>query len=501
METAHGYAPFDFLLGDVPDLSHVVATPTILSPWPADVDLAEAHEGAGWLSLPLFRQGVEVASVLQAMKDAEAKVPLYRTVVVEMARRSTKTTAILATLLGRALNRPGYKIASTAQSGVKARSKLLEVQEALRSAGFEDQGLGRCLQGMGDTRIRFANGSLWQSLPPDPGAFRSEAYDVVLVDEGGELPPEKATALISGLLPTMDPRPQAQFIVAGTPGESRAGLLWTRLERLRKGHPRIGGVVYEAPDRAMFIDGETGAVDWELLARTHPGIGTLTDVETIVGNLEDMGLAKWSREYLCQWPLNAGVRALDVAAWADCAATDAPARPENAAVCWDIDKDGSLAALVAAWRDADGRAWLEVLDVRAGYDWLPKAAQAAQGEHRGPVMYDAIGANLDVAEELSRPPYRVRTKPLTTREQVGATARIEKEISRRNVRHLDDPALTGAVESSAWRPTGNARLFLRVAGSCTIVAAAGALWAYDQRSPAAGRRRRIRSSAQMVGAR
>ncbi|MFT3862048.1 hypothetical protein [Micropruina sp.] len=372
----------------------------------------------------------------------------------------------------------------------------------LRLRGFERQELGVLYFSNGTERILFENGSVWMAIPPDPGAFRSDAFDAIFVDEAGELDPEKAEALQAGYLPTQDTRPDSQTIIAGTPGESRAGLLWSTLEDLRHGVPGVGGVVYEAGDREVFLDvsdPENPVPNIELLLRVHPGISSgLTTAPKVLSRIGKMGLAKWCREYLCQWPLNAGVTALDVAAWVDCATEDAPARPENAAVCWDIDKDGALAALVAAWRDADGRAWLEVLDVRAGYDWIPKAAQAAQGEHRGPVMYDAIGANLDVAEELSRPPYRVRTKPLTTREQVGATARIEKEISRRNVRHLDDPALTGAVESSAWRPAGNARLFLRVAGSCTIVAAAGALWAYDQRSPAAGRRRRIRTSAQVA---
>lgn len=490
---------FHFILGDIPDLSHVRAAPAILSPWPADTDLAEAELGAKWLGLPLFPQGVEVASVLQAVRDGGR--PLYRTAVVEMARRSTKTTAVLATLLGRCLTRDGYKVASTAQTGVKARQKLLEVQAALRAGGFESDGLGTCLQGMGDTRIRFANGSLWQSLPPDPAAFRQEAFDAVLCDEAGELDPEKAEALLAGILPTLDTRPTAQIIVAGTPGEARAGLLWTRLEQLRAGRPRVGGVVYEAPDRSTFIDHETGAVNWELLASVHPGIGTLTDVETIVGNIEDMGLEKWQREYLCLWPLNAGVCALDVAAWEACESDDEPVRPANAAVAFDVDPDGGAAALVAAWRDAAGRACFEVLQADAGYEWLPAAAANAQREHRGAVVFDSIGANLDAADQVARAPHRVRCLPTKQRDQVAAAARFEKEISRRNVVHFGDPELTEGVESSAWRPVNGARLFMRRPGAAALVAAAQALWTYDQRTAGVGSTRRVRTSAAIAAER
>ena len=486
-----------FLLG-VPELPDVRAEPTILSSWPDGTDISEAELGARWLGLPLFPQGVEIASVLQAVKEPGVLVPLYRTAVIEMARRSTKTTAALAVLLGRCLERPGYKVASTAQTGTKARAKLLEVQTALRAAGFESQGLGQCLQGMGDTRIRFANGSSWQSVPPDPSAFRQEAFDAVLVDEAGELEPERAQALLAGILPTMDTRPTAQIIVAGTPGEVRDGLLWTRLEQLRAGRPRVGGVVYEAPDKAQFIDvsdPDNPVVNWELLLRVHPGISCgLTDVETVVGNIEDMGLEKWCREYLCLWPLNAGVVALDVAAWEAAAVEEGPERPENAAVAWAVDKDGGTAAVVAAWRDEAGMVWLDVLAAGPGFDWLPDACRSAQAEHRGSLAYNSIGYGIEQADAMSRPPFRVRVQPVPLREQIGAAARIEKTITKRQLRHFDDPALTGAVGSSAWRPVGNARMFLSVPGSSALEAAALALWTWDQRNRGSSRRRVVSSA-------
>lgn len=482
------HSDFSFSLANLPDIK---ATPTILSPWPADTDLTEAHKGAEWLSLPLTPQGVEVASVMQATKVGPlGVVPLYRFVVTEMARRSAKTTSILDVLVGRALNRPGYKIASTAQTGLKARAKLLEVQTALIAAGFETQGLGRCLRGAGDTRIEFANGSSWVALPPNGAAFRSEAFDMVLVDEGGEIDAETADDLLSGLIPTMDTRPTAQLVVAGTPGEVRAGMLWTALEWLRNGRARTGGVVYECPDRREFIDPETGEPDWPLLLATHPGIGTLTDAETIVGNIDVLGIARWSREYLCKWPLTAGVTALDVASWEACESDDEPQRPEDAAVAFDVDPDGASAVLVAAWRDGRNRAVFEVLASGGGYEWLPEACKEAQEEHRGAISYDAIGPNLDAADKMARAPHRVRCQPTKFRDQVGGAARIDKEIAKRNVVHFGDPELTEGVESSAWRPAGGGRLFLRKSGTAAVVAAAMALWEFDRRARTGGGYRR-----------
>lgn len=496
--TSTDRSPFIFR---APDLTHVKATPAFLSEWPADTDISEAECGAGWLGLPLFPQGVQVASVMSAVKPspvaASGVVPLYRHVVIEMARRSTKTTAALAVLLGRCLQRPGYTVASIAQTGVKAREKLLEVQAAVRAAGFERNGFGTCLQGMGDTRINFTNGSMWKALPPDPAAFRSAAYDAVLIDEAGELDPDKAQLLLAGILPTLDTRPTAQVIVAGTPGETRAGLLWTRLEQLRSGRPNFGGVVYEAPDRSAFLDRETGAPDWELLARVHPGIGTLTDAQTIVDSLEDMGLDRWQREYLCLWPRNAAASALDVDAWEDClAAGGLPPRPDRVGLAWEIDPDGRRAALVAAWRDADDIAHLEVLGCEAGSDWLPRTVRAAEEKHRCQSVYDPIGQNLEAAERMRRAPFRSRTQPLKLRDQVGAAARIDKLITQRRIVQYGQADLDEAVRGAVWRPAGtDGRLFSRKASTASVaclVAAAAALWAYDTATPARSGPRRIR---------
>jgi hypothetical protein len=263
-------------------------------------------------------------------------------------------------------------------------------------------------------------------------------------------------------------------------------MFWDRLEHLRAGRAGVGGVVYEISDRRSFLDmsdPDNPVADWELLFSVHPGISSgLTTAERIVGNLPDMGLEKWQREYLCLWPLNVGVTALDVAAWEACAVDTVPERPENCGVSWAVDKAGESSAIVAAWRDAQGRASFEVLAFGPGFDWVPREAARLQKEHRQPFGYDAIGPCIEVADTMSRPPYRVRNSVLVFKDQVGSHARLDKEISKRNVVHYSDPDLTRAVECSAWRPAGGARMFLNRPGSCVLFAATQALWLADQRT-------------------
>lgn len=502
-EVAHARRLLSFSL-PLDDLPNVTAEATILSPFPDDTDTTEAVEGAAWMGFDLKPQGVEVASVMNA--NGEDGHPLYETVVVEIPRRATKTTAVLATLLGRCLHRPGYRVANTAQDGLRARQKLKEVMTALRAAGFEEQGLGTLYFSNGTERIEFANTSVWKALPPDPGAFRSDAFDAVLIDEAGELPPEKADALMAGILPTQDTRPDSQTIVAGTPGLVRAGLLWDTLEQLRAGVDGVGGVVYEADEREVFLDlsdPDHPIPNLALLLRVHPGISSgLTTVKKVLSRIEKMGLEKWTREYLCQWPRNAAVAALDVEAWRACEAQGEPERPDKVGVAWDVDPSGEFAALVAAWRDPAGRAHFEVLAAGGGTDWLPREAREVQNAHRGAFGYDSIGQNVEVADRMQRPPFRLRLAPVRARDLVGAAARIEKEIHLRNVVHYGDPELTEAVEGAAWRPMGtDGRLFGRKASAASVaalVAASEALWLYDANARPQGERRGVVSAAELM---
>lgn len=502
--TAHACRPLPVSLYPRPEPARD-ARPAILSPIPAGTDIAEAEHGAEWLKLGLFPQGREIAGVCNARADTG--LPLYDTVVVEIARRSAKTTAILAVLLGRCFNRPGYKVINTAQDGLRARNKLREVMRALQLAGFEARGLGKLYWSNGLERIDFANGSSWIALPPEPGAFRSDAADAILIDEAGELPVDKADALQAGLLPLMDTRPDGQLIIAGTPNiDQRAGLLWATLADLEAGVAGVGGVVYAGDDREVFADlsdPDQPVYDLELLRRIHPGISCgLTTEAKVLSRIGKMGITKWCAEYLCQWPRNAGAAALDGDAWDACeAAGGLPVRPERVGLAWDVDPDGSQAALVAAWRDDRNRAHFEVLACRPGTDWLPRVGKEADAKHprAGGLAHDPIGQNLEVSERMSRAPHRVRQKPLRASQLVGAAARIEKEIRLRNVVHYAQADLTDAVKGAAWRPMGkDGRLFARQASAAsvaTLVAASEALWAYDAATPQQSQRRRIRSSA------
>ncbi len=486
-----------------------LARPTVISRIPRDTNIATAYKGAELQGLPLLRQGEEIAAVMEA--TTPAGLPLYPTVGVMLPRRATKTTSLWSVYLGRCYDRPGWKVVTTAQDGIRARQRFREVQRALEARDFEGRvnpsnRLGKLRWANGDESIEFDNGSRIWVVPPDPGAFRGEAADDMLFDESGELPPEKSADLVAGALPLMDTRPRGQVVIAGTP-KIRAGLLWDTLQagtaqtRDRSGRKTdaggIGVVAYYLRDNEQFVtynDQGEPQFDVKLLRRVHPGIGELpgTTPAKILGRFGAMGQVQFEAEYLCRFPFDNQTGAVDPAAWEDSRSEDAlPARPDIVGLAFDVDPDGTSAALLAAWRDDDGRAHLEVLACRPGTQWIADMAGRAARKHRGvPIGYDPIGLNADVADQLRRAHVRIQGLPI--REISGAAVRLVDNLNRRNLITYRQPDLDNAANGASWRNYGESRLFSRKTATGSVaplVAASEALWIYDQVNQPATRTR------------
>ena len=293
-----------------------LARPSQLSRIPRQTNIAAGVKGAEFLKLPLTRQGEEIAAVMEAQK--KDTTPLYPEVVIIIPRRAAKTTSIWAVLLGRCFSRPGYKVVTTAQDGIRARNRFREVQRALQNIDFTGDAdpsarLGRLRWANGDESIEFDNGSRIWVVPPESGAFRGEAADCILFDEAGELSISRSEDLVGGALPLMDTRPAGQIIYAGTPGLQRAGLLWDKYMAAQEKKNSIGIVAYCALDHETtfcFADDGSYTLNRKLLRRVHPGIGTLTKIETIAARADSMPPAQFEREYFCRFPFDAATSAI-----------------------------------------------------------------------------------------------------------------------------------------------------------------------------------------------
>ena len=467
------------------------AVPLHLSPTPTDVDLTELYHGLGMLKVDPKPQQLVIGEVLAARREDGS--PLYREAGVCVPRRAAKTTTIWGELLGRCALRDGYQVVTTAQTGVKARERFMTVQRILSRNNIGEYVIKK---GAGAESIEWANGSRLWVVPPEGGAFRGDSADAILLDEAQEHGPEASADILGGALSLMDTVASGtggQVIVAGTAGSSRAGMLWEQLEQGRRGR---GGIVeYAVPEgtslvlrdeRGEPVKDENGdyVLDVEAILACHPGIGTLTTLDIIHDRFHGLDLAKFSREYGGLWPLDVNARAIDPAKWKAGLSKTHPPYPAHFTLAFDVSPDQSSAALCAAWRDADGHAWVEVLRHEGGDSWLPKAIH--ERTRRFPnlrVGYDNIGPNQAVADTLNR---TARPRPklyaMGTREIVAAAATVSKEITSGTFRHVEDAALDTAADIVTRRNIGDGSWAWgrrRSGDISTLVAASNALKLYD----------------------
>lgn len=480
------------------------AEPRWLSEIPEGTDIEAAHVGARLQRLPITPQGVLVAGVMEARKP-EGGVR-YKQVTVQIPRRSTKTTTIQNVLLGRCATRPGYQVVSTAQDGTRASqffrdmmdlidghaNEILErrneeLQDAWDGSGKEPEftykqalaelGIRTMYYSQQREYIKWRNGSKWRVAKPEASSLRGGAAHAIWFDEGGELDHETAPKLLAGALPMMDTKPEGQVIVSGTPGEARIGMFWNQLEKARAAKDRLGIVDYSADE---FCDPTDERVWWE----THPGLTCgLTTIDVIRERFDSetgLSLPDFMREYLCIWPPDSKVTALDLKKWEITLDEALGAPPEGVpwGIGWDIAIGGSAAAVAVAWIDEQEEPHVQIVDHRAGGQWVaPYVGKAIQKFPRVPVGYDSIGDNITVAQALARMP-RVKTtrvKALGMKDVAASTAYLAQSLELLTLHHARHSGLDTAVKNTTWRnPDGN-RLFMRGKGieiSCLLAAVA-----------------------------
>lgn len=374
-------------------------------------------------------------------------------------RRSSKTTTLLAWMIGRGLAKPDYRMAYVMMTNAKkSRDRFLSDVVKPLERMFPDKdsrpfviGLGK-----GSERVTFTNGALLQFLGPKGSELRSDAYDLLVLDESGEAGPEDGEDVITAALPTMDTRPGAQVVFAGTAGKYRKGnLLHDELEKGRAGMPRHGIVEYAVEDQEFADD-----VTWEeiepLVLDSHPGIGTLTTLEDVHDNFDNLGIERFAAEYLGVFGrIGVAVTVINMKRWeAGTRDEDKPQPPARFAMAIVVHPLQLFSAIVAAWRVEDV-AYILVLDHRPGLTWFkPKVKDLARKYPKLPIGHDSQGAVMVEVSALGRTRPRLNLVPRNTANIITAAGLLVKEVDEGNVEHWGQDVLTNAATIARRRDIG-----------------------------------------------
>lgn len=428
-----------------------------------------------------------------------------------LPRRSAKTTSCIIVGLGRAALREDYRVGIlTMTSGKAGRKRFLKDVVPPLERLYPDKATRPFkiikIAGMEGVEWPETGGSMtWLSSLDD---IRGEAFDLLFLDESGEPnDPEVVVETIGAALPTLDTRPGAQLVALGTAGRYRKGnLLWDALELGRAGQ---GGILeYSMPEGTT--DDELAAWEpdeWhpegrvrELVLGSHPGVKTLTTLESIHENYITMTgngakTESFAREYGGLFGELGETRGVfDVAKWTECGrGSDLPEPPDRFGLAMVAHPDQISAALVAAWRDPEGKAHGLLVDHRNGVEWLAREAAAKARKYQTPLVYDT-GSQviLLTVETLNRARPRPRLQPYAFMDIKKAAALLVDEIARANVVHYRQPELDNAIKTSVKRKAGvNGWALGRPIPEADIIAAEGfalALLAYDETKPKAPRR-------------
>lgn len=434
-----------------------------------------------------------------------------------LPRRSGKSTSAITVGIGRAATREDYRVGIlTLTSGKAGRSRFLKdvVPPIERLYPDKAERPFKLIKIAGMEGLSWPTGGsiTWLSTLDD---VRGEAFDLLILDEAGEPnDPDFVEEVIGAALPTLDTRPGAQLVAQGTAGRFRAGnLLWDALELGRKGH---GGIVeYSMPDSTTMEElaawepteeNPDGHVR-ELVELSHPGVGTLTTLESIRENYVTMTgngakTEKFAREYggiFGDLGNTAGI--FDVVKWTEHGTgSEPPSPPERFGLAIVTHPDQLSASIVAAWRDPKGRAVALLLDNQRGVEWLAKRSLELSRKYQTPLTYDT-GSQvvLVTVETLTRARPRPRLDPRTFVDVKKAAALVVDEIARGNITHYRQPDLTNAITitvkrkigPNAWalgRPTNDPNADITPAEGFAL-----ALLAYDESKPRTRTRSRVQT--------
>lgn len=415
-----------------------------------EFEVGALHLGIGWNRKRTF--------VPQQLVVADALNVGNRDNAILLPRRSSKSTTVLAWALGRVAAgiRVDYRVAViTGTSGKAGRARFKrDVVPYLDRMHSEVRSRFKVYRGNGDERVEWTqtnNSIMWASSIDD---VRGEAFDVVIVDEAGEPEKDKADDIRAAALPTLDTRPGGMLVYAGTAGDYREGnALWNALEAGRKG---IGTIVeYAMPADTTVDDIATWELAEPLIRASHPGIDTLTTIDAVRSNYEQLGLERFLREYGSIFGDTGGSRSLvSPNQWAPLIlAGEYPEPPKHFALAIAVHPSQSCASIVAVWREG-GAARIMLLDHRDGTSWLAAKVHELWMRYRVPIVSDSFGPVVVVTGELNRMTPRPRLEPQLTKNVTTAAALLVRDIHTGNLGHWDQPHLNAAILGMVRRQVG-----------------------------------------------
>jgi hypothetical protein len=353
----------------------------------------------------------------------------------------------------------------------------------------------------GEEGIELKDGSRIVYRTRTKGGARGLTGDLVVLDEAMNIP----EGTVGALMPTMRARPNPQLWYTGSAvdqTEMDHGLVFARVRKrgIQGGDPSLAWFGWEAVNASSGtpfehpedVDTES-SLDPDVWASANPALGLRIDPEHMLKEWRSMAPRTFAVELLCvgDWPdpdPDAG-RKVSADAWKACAdPRSVPVGP----VCFSFDvPPGRGSAVVAsAGRRPDGLMHVEVVENRAGTEWVAEriaglvernATLAVLVAKQSPAMslVPAVERALESTKVPANPKTGARVTVLEVADQAKACGMLYDAIQDKTLAHLGTSELTAAVRGAQTRPLGDSWLWSRRASAVNIaplVSVTNAFW-------------------------
>lgn len=433
--------------------------------------------------------GDYVAARAAVVRAQRARVPWrYKIVVVLVPRQAGKTVLLRAVTVDRALTTPGADLFTTAQLGKDATARWHDMREAVQSDPVMASHV-RVRAAQGSESLTFPNAAAIRPFAPTAKAIHGWSPPFVGVDEGWSFDAAQGEALDAAIRGAMLTRTDQQLWVISAAGTAESEWLLCLVERGR------AAVDDPTSDVAYFEWSVPDDVDLstDAAASFHPALGDLITLEGWHAERAALSPGTFARNLGNRWTRTAET-VVDVDLFASLADPTITEPTGDVAIAYDVAFDRSEAAVVAAWRDEQGRACWRVLRSAPGTGWLvPAVAEAVRSMPRlRAVGADDGGPTRGATDDLRAAECEVQTTG--ARDFATATGDVLTAIETHDEHgnpspllvHDGDPAWTDEMAGAVLRRMGQAQAWDRAASAVPIpriIAATVALRLYDHGEP------------------
>lgn len=392
----------------------------------------------------------------------------HREVGLSVSRQQGKTQQILGVQVHRIAAWPRQRVVYAAQTRGMARTRWEdEFAETILASPLAKR-----------IRVRKSNGNeaiIWRATRSLMGitantekAGHGPPLDLGIIDEAFAHEDDRLEQAFS---PAMLTRPMAQLWWASAGGTEKS--VW--LNKKRKAgrehvehlwatgtRPSVAYFEWYAPDDMPRDDPAT----WRA---TLPALGHTVTEDIIRAELEKMDPAEFDRAYLNRTrkatpPTDPNVPKL---AWPGLADGQSKAGAD-VAFAVDVSQDRNHSSIGVASVRGDGLVHVEMVDRRAGTDWVVPAlvklkakrtplvvAIASSGAPAGSLIDDLVKAGITAPEDKDKP-HRGHLVVLRTNDVTEACGQMADAMKQGKVRHLEQAPLTAAVNGARTRKVGDA---------------------------------------------